>query len=75
MKGIFPETDDPEPKESEPLHEVNAPTQLEEGEFHERADQYLEEIVARTEELQESKEDIDLEFAVRSKPQVPPVLI
>ena len=63
-KGIFPETDNPEPKESEPLHEIKEPTPLEDEEYHERAEQYLDEVVTKAEELQEEKQDIDVEYAV-----------
>lgn len=51
-------------KEREPLHTVNDPTPIEIEEYHERADQYLEELVSRAEELAEEKQDVDVEFSV-----------
>lgn len=51
-------------KEREPLHTVNDPTPIEVDEYHERADQYLEELVSRAEELAEEKQDVDVEFSV-----------
>ncbi|KAI5197041.1 frataxin [Aureobasidium subglaciale] len=62
-KGILPDTDEPTLKEREPLHEVNEPTPIENDEYHERADQYLEELVTRAEELAEEKEGIDVEYS------------
>lgn len=63
-KGILPDTDEPTLKEREPLHEVNEPTPIEVEEYHERADQYLEELVTRAEELAEEKEGVDVEYSV-----------
>ncbi|CAD0039422.1 frataxin [Aureobasidium pullulans] len=62
-KGILPDTDEPTMKEREPLHTVNDPTPIEIEEYHERADQYLEELVSRAEELAEEKQDVDVEFS------------
>ncbi|THW73259.1 frataxin [Aureobasidium pullulans] len=62
-KGILPDTDEPTMKEREPLHTVNDPTPIEVDEYHERADQYLEELVSRAEELAEEKQDVDVEFS------------
>jgi frataxin len=63
-KGILPDTDEPKLKEREPLHKVDEPTPIEIEEYHERADQYLEELVSRAEELAEEKEGIDVEYSV-----------
>lgn len=63
-KGILPDTDEPKLKEREPIHEVNDPTPIEIEEYHERADQYLEELVSRAEELAEEKEGVDVEYSV-----------
>ncbi|KAI4733245.1 frataxin [Aureobasidium sp. EXF-12298] len=62
-KGILPDTDEPELKEREPIHEINEPTPIEIEEYHERADHYLEELVSRAEELAEEKEGIDVEYS------------
>ena len=60
----MPDTDEPELKEREPIHEINEPTPIEIEEYHERADHYLEELVSRAEELAEEKEGIDVEYSV-----------
>jgi len=61
----MPETEDPAPKTSEPIHHISDPTPVSEEEYHMHADQYLDAVVAKVEELQEGREDVDVENAVR----------
>lgn len=68
-KGLSPDQEDPAPKESQPTEHLQDPTPLEDEEYHERAELYLEEIVSRVEELQESKEDLELDYSVSSPSQ------
>jgi len=72
----MPETDSPAPKDSEPTHHIRDPTPVNDEEYHMHADQYLEAVVARMEELQEGREDVDVENAVRITllPCAPPIL-
>lgn len=71
----MPETEDPAPAEPAPTHHVSEPTPIEDEEYHERADEYLDEVVARVEELAESRDDVDVEYAVRSLfPPLKPIL-
>ncbi|KAF5663427.1 regulatory protein [Fusarium heterosporum] len=64
-RGIMPDTEHP----AKPLDETEAadPTpavaEITEQEYHELADEYLENVVARFEELQDQREDIDVEFS------------
>ena len=60
----MPDTSDPQPAESEESHEIQDPTPLPDEEYHMRADGFLEQVVNKMEELQEGREDIDVEFAV-----------
>ena len=60
----MPETADPEPAEPEPTRHVRNATPLSDEEFSSRAEQYLEEVVARVEELQEGREDVEVDHAV-----------
>jgi len=64
--GLMPDTSDPKPVESEESHEIQDPTPLPDEEYHMRADGFLEQVVNKMEELQEGREDIDVEFAVCS---------
>jgi len=60
----MPDTSDPAPAESEETHDVTDPTPLPDEEYHERADAFLEQVVNKMEEIQEGREDIDVEFSV-----------
>lgn len=60
----MPDTSEPEPKESEPTHEAQNPTPLADEEYHEHADAFLEQVVNKMEEIQEGRDDVDVEFAV-----------
>lgn len=62
--GLQPDTEDPKPKESEPVHHLKDPTPISDEEFHERAEALLEEICAKMEAMQESRDDIDAEYSV-----------
>lgn len=63
-KGLSPDSEEPAPKEAEPMQEHTEPTPLEEDEYHERAEQYLQEIVSRVEEVQESKGEVEVDYSV-----------
>jgi frataxin len=69
-KGIMPDTENP----SKPLDETEqaeptaAVAEITEQEYHEIADEYLDNVVSRFEELQDQREDIDVEFSVRIAP-------
>lgn len=62
-KGILPETDNPPAKNTEPEARVTAPTDISIGEYHEVADRYIDHLVATLEELQEEREDVDVEYS------------
>ncbi|OAQ97520.1 hypothetical protein LLEC1_01947 [Akanthomyces lecanii] len=62
-KGIMPDTESPAkeaPAAPEPSYGA---VELSEAEFHELADEYLEGVLAQFEALQDSREDIDIEFS------------
>lgn len=42
-----------------------APAELSESQYHDIADEYLENVLTIFEALQDSREDIDIEFSVR----------
>ncbi|KAI9695181.1 MAG: Mitochondrial chaperone Frataxin [Bogoriella megaspora] len=42
---------------------ASEPTPISDEEYHELADQYLDNAVARLEEMQESREDLEVEFS------------
>ncbi|RDA84235.1 hypothetical protein CP532_0127 [Ophiocordyceps camponoti-leonardi (nom. inval.)] len=62
-RGIMPHTENPskpEPAESKPSYGV---LELSENTYHELADAYLDAVLAKFEQLQDSREDIDVEFS------------
>lgn len=63
-KGILPETENPPVKETEPEKRVSQPTDITTTEYHEVADRYIDHLVATLEELQEEREDVDVEYSV-----------
>lgn len=67
-KGIMPDTESPAkqaPASPEPTYGA---VELSEAEFHDIADEYLEGVLTQFEALQDTREDIDIEFSVCSHP-------
>ncbi len=67
FKGLSPETDNPQPKKPE-AHAASAsqPTEISIEEYHQVSDAYMDTVVAKLEQLQEQREDVDVEFSVRN---------
>ncbi|PVH75907.1 Frataxin, partial [Cadophora sp. DSE1049] len=67
LKGLSPESADPAPKESEP--EAYEPTSSSEPaaisieEYHELSDAYLNGLIEKLEQLQEEREEVDVEYS------------
>lgn len=61
----MPDSENPPPKQSEDSESPTVPTDISTTEFHERADDYLNELVERLEEAQEKNPDIEVEYSVR----------
>lgn len=63
----MPDTENPAKPltEAEQVQPTAAVAEITEQEYHEIADQYLDNVVGRFEELQDQREDIDVEFSVR----------
>jgi hypothetical protein len=55
------------PKESEPSPVSVAAADITEAEYHQLADEYLETLLSKFEELQDAREDVDVEFSVSCK--------
>lgn len=64
-RGIIPDVENPPPKQSEEHEVPTVPTDISTSEFHERADEYLNELVERLEEQGEKNPDIEVEYSVR----------
>lgn len=61
----MPDTENPAKplNESEDVQPSAAVAELTDGEYHELADEYLDNVVGKFEELQDEREDIDVEFS------------
>lgn len=71
----MPETDSPTPRAVEPESHATAPTEITIEEFHEAADTYIDQLVATLEELQEAREDVDVEYSVSPCGRASPIPI
>jgi frataxin len=63
-KGIMPDSENPPPKESQPTEQITAATDVPYEEYHQRADEYLEQLQNKLEEMQEGRSDIEVEYSV-----------
>lgn len=74
-KGLSPESSDPAPPNTEPTAEDQAsasPADLSDSQYHEIADEYLNNLVLALEEKAETSSDIEVEYSVRFPPSPPP---
>lgn len=67
-KGISPESENPQPKILESNAEPKQAAELTQNLYNELSDEYMDTIVEKLEELQEEREDVDVEYSVRSIP-------
>ncbi|TWU78825.1 Mitochondrial chaperone Frataxin [Metarhizium rileyi] len=62
-KGIMPETDNPVKQDVEETRPSVGVAELSDGQYHELADSYLETVLSKFEQLQDAREDIDIEYS------------
>jgi len=63
LKGISPPEEDPKPKQAEEHEHARQPANLTEAQYHEISDYYMENMISKLEQLQEDREDVDVEFS------------
>ncbi|KAF2005079.1 Frataxin [Amniculicola lignicola CBS 123094] len=61
--GIMPDTENPAPKESEASETPTQPTDITTKEFHQRADEFIDKLVAKLEAQQEGRPDLEVEYS------------
>jgi len=72
FKGLAPDSSDPEPPKTEPHANTGSAAQISDAEYHEIADQYLDNLVLKLEELGEkASEGLEAEFSVCILPAFP----
>ena len=64
FKGLTPDSEDPQPKEAEEHDTPDVPTQISNEQYHELSDIYMNNMVAKLEQLQEARDDVDVEYSV-----------
>ncbi|KAM3084389.1 Mitochondrial matrix iron chaperone [Clarireedia jacksonii] len=65
-KGISPESENPQPHEPEGNAPHKQATELTAAQYQELSDEYMNMVLEKLEELQEEREDIDVEYSVCS---------
>ena len=61
----MPDSAEPSPSNPEPdAHKVTTPTEISDDEYHELADKYMDHLCEKAEQMQETKEEVDVEFSV-----------
>ncbi|RFU28230.1 hypothetical protein B7463_g8104, partial [Scytalidium lignicola] len=63
LKGLSPESEDPKPREPQQQEFLKTPAELTIQEYNELSDEYLNNIVEKFEELQELRDDVDVEYS------------
>ena len=64
---MMPDSEDPQPpKGLEEERKVDQATELDNDEYHARADEYMEAIHEKAEAIQENSADVEVEYSVRS---------
>ena len=63
-KGLSPESEDPRPKQAESNTTAAQPAELTIEEYHKLSDEYIDAVVSRMEQLQEERDDVDVEYSV-----------
>ena len=63
LRGIMPESENPPPKESQDSETPTTATDITTSEFHERADEYFDELLSRLEEKQDESPEYDVEYS------------
>lgn len=64
-KGITPDDKPRDPNNVETPKVAQTPANMTDSEYHTVADEYLERLLTHLEELQDSREDVDVEYSVR----------
>ncbi|KAF6831194.1 Frataxin-like protein, mitochondrial [Colletotrichum plurivorum] len=62
-RGIMPDTDNPQVKETPKSEVKTSVAELTDAEYHELADAYLDTVVTKLEEIQDERDGVDVEYA------------
>lgn len=60
----MPDAEHPEPPPEDSVQPTRTATDISESDYHEHADEYMNKMNERAEELAEQRDDVEVEFAV-----------
>jgi len=63
--GLMPDTENPSTPKRESTTANLVPAEVTDDEFHARADEFMEKVHEKAEQIQEGREDVEVEYAVR----------
>lgn len=65
--GLMPDTEEPKPPKEEVSEAGRAmqPTEVSEEEYHEHSEAFMDALNEKAEQLQEGREDVEVEYSVR----------
>lgn len=64
--GLMPDAEEPEPPKVEKAEtpRPTEPTELSEEDYHEHADAFVDSVHEKAEQIQETRDDVEVEYAV-----------
>lgn len=60
----MPDTSEPANQSAAPTNSIPQPVKLSDGEYHEVADFFLENMLSKFEDIQDRTDEVDVEFSV-----------
>ena len=60
----MPDSEDPQPPTRVEEIRATQPTEIDDEEYHSRADEYMDAINEKAEQMQEAREDVEVEYSV-----------
>ena len=64
--GLMPDTENPSTPKREPLATTLTPAEITDEEFHTLSDAFLEKVHEKAEQVQEGREDVEVDYSVSS---------
>jgi frataxin len=65
--GLMPDTENPSTPKREPLATTLTPANITDEEFHTLSDAFLEKVHEKAEQVQEGREDVEVDYSVRNR--------
>ena len=62
---MMPDSEDPQPPSQVEESRVQHPTQIDDEEYQTHADAYMDAVHEEAEQIQEEREDVEVEYSVR----------